>query len=144
VPKFPPLEVVGLWQTTLELPRAREKPGGAHEHTAQSRPTGWPIARGFLPGRDLPPTSSTRPPRDGPVARCGLPMRLGNAPPCARTGASVVSAVGPEIGIAIGIAHGPVAHGPVAHGPVAPTGAYNKVPTTRFALRPTTRLGPSL
>jgi hypothetical protein len=53
-------------------------------------------------GRDLLPTSSTRPPRDGPVARCGLPMRLGNACPRASTGASVAPAIGIAIGIAIG------------------------------------------
>jgi hypothetical protein len=37
------------------------------------------------------------------ACRCGLPMRLGNAPPCTpRTGASVGSAVGQAIGIAMG------------------------------------------
>jgi hypothetical protein len=79
VPKVQPLEVVGLRKTSAELSQAREEQGGAHEHTAQTQPTGWALARGLLPGRDLPPPSSTHPPRDGPVARCGLPMRLADA-----------------------------------------------------------------
>ena len=78
----------------MSTPRKLSRPDGP------SQGGSYPVGTSLRPPPPILPATDRLP---DAACRCGLPMRLGTAPPCTpRTGASVGSEVGQAIGIAIG------------------------------------------